>query len=1064
MKKREPLKQNTELCVTNYEGGSLRFVVGRVVGFGGSCIVYDGSYRDNAGAAHTVRIKECYPYNLDIARSKTGALVADGCAREAFEACKERARASFALAGGLHEAAGLTNRTAHLFDCYEANQTVYVVSAYTEGHTLAYIRFDSLRDAVRAVAATAKSIERIHRLGYLYLDVKPENILVYEETPELVLLFDFDSVIPVGADERMTAFRLGFSEGFAPYEQKTGDLSRIGKHSDVYGVGALLFFLLFGRAPRASDCGGDAFYDYDGWKWRARFQDCLYRELTVFFRNTLQAYHADRYQDMGDALAQLALIEKYADPGAVFLCDSRVFPCGEVVGREAECEALLRWYHSGERLIFVTGMGGIGKSTVVRKFVSDNRAEFAHVVYVQYRGSVRETMTDDAQFCINGCAREADETAADYFARKLKTARALAEDSGTLLVIDQFEGAWDDDFAELLRASWKIIAVTRADRKEAGLARLRIGELKSKTELRRLFEYHMGRGLRAQEHRRFAQIAQLTAGHTLLLALLARQIAKSRLDLDEALALVKENGFSGMAPEKIDCMRDGKLCYDHMSAILKAVMDVSALSEEKKKCLKLLSLFDAPGIDVRDAQAMLKLPSLDEINELEALGWLEIPERTIRMHPLIRETARSLDWTMECRGLAAEKMRSLLEEITGSGKPGESGEVTGSGGPGESGDGAAACGRLLRALSMAKSLLRWCKTDERLRAAKSYRELLLATLLNLPGDEEAYILAHAREAFDGPKCENPYAVMELYGYVVYLLCQQKNFAKAREYTGAAGSFAGKRRDHYMSGLYDAMQNDLCDALLDGAYAASDKAGRALVKKMLRTSDRAIRHMRKSGHKHAKKLCAGYVLGKAMLLIRSAPERKHAVRALILQAERMLADAEPEDGQMCAAQRAWQILSCPVEMAWACAAQRAWQRLPCPVEMAWGWYDTLCAPDKDAVLRDLTRAEDAFSHRAASELEWIDGLAIPAANMMCELADDERAFFWLEQAIGVCDAHADVVPYVRKKLDLLTYKLEICYYDGYEEEYGRVRSRIEAANREAAEYHITKEIPQRLRKN
>ncbi len=1030
MKRREPLKQNTELRVTNYEGGSLRFVIGEVVGLGGSCIVYDGSCRDNTGASHTVRIKECYPYNLDIARSETGVLVADGHARAAFEACKERARASFALAGGLHKAAGLTNRTAHLFDCYEANQTVYTVSAYVEGRTLADICFDSLQDAVRAVAATAKSIECIHRQGYLYLDAKPENILVYEETPELVLLFDFDSVIPIGADEHMMTFRLGFTDGFAPYEQKLGDLSRIGKYSDVYGVGALLFFLLFGRAPRAADCGREALYEYDEWKWKARFQDRLYHELTIFFHNTLQAYGADRYQDMEEAVTQLELIGKYAGLDAPFLCDSRVFSCGDIVGRESECSTLLDWCHSGERLIFVTGMGGIGKSTVVRKFVSDHREEFAHVVYVQYHDSVCSTMTDDAQFCINGCAREADETAGDYFARKMKTARALTEDGNTLLVIDNFEGAWDADFAELLRAAWKIIVVTRADRKGTGSACLRIGEMESKTELRQLFECHMGRGLRAEEHQRFARIAELASGHTLLLVLLARQIAKSRLNLDEALALVEQNGFSGMSPEKIDYMQDGKLCYDRMSAILKAVMDVSALSEEKKTCLKLLSLFDAPGIDVRDAQALLKLPSLDEINELGALGWLEIPERTVQMHPLIRETALSLDWTKACRELVSEGMRVLCGEITGSGRTGKNR------------GGAADSERLFGAFATAKSLLRRCGRDECLRAEASYRELLLATLLNLPGDEEAYILAHAREAFDDSECENLYAVMELYDYVVYLLCQQKNFAEAEEYINEAASFAGKRRDHYILGLYDAMQNDFCDALLDGAYASRERGARSLVKKMLRTSDRAIWHMRRSSHKNAKKLCAGYVLGKALLLIRSAPEKKRAIRALILQAERMPAHAAPEDGQMC-------------------AAHRAWQMLPCPVEMAWAWYDTLCAPDKAAVLRDLARAGEAFSKRTASELEWIDELAIPAANMMCELADDARAFFWLEQAIRVCDAHADVVPYVRKKLDLLTFKLEICYYDGYEEEYERVRLRIDAANREAAEYHIIKEIPDTL---
>ena len=46
--------------------------------------------------------------------------------------------------------------------------------------------------------------------------MKPENILVYEETPDLVWLFDFDSVIPMGTGERMTEFKISCSPGFAP--------------------------------------------------------------------------------------------------------------------------------------------------------------------------------------------------------------------------------------------------------------------------------------------------------------------------------------------------------------------------------------------------------------------------------------------------------------------------------------------------------------------------------------------------------------------------------------------------------------------------------------------------------------------------------------------------------------------------------------------------------------------------------------------------------------------------------------------------------------------------------
>ena len=141
----------------------MRFTVNGVAGLGGSCIVYDGYYLNNAGARKTVRIRECCPYKLHIKRSETGALCVSEREREAFEEYKSRLRDAFEIANELHEAAGLTNITANLFDCYEANGTVYMVSSYVEGNTLESVRFHTLKDAVRAVAAAAKGIGRLHR-------------------------------------------------------------------------------------------------------------------------------------------------------------------------------------------------------------------------------------------------------------------------------------------------------------------------------------------------------------------------------------------------------------------------------------------------------------------------------------------------------------------------------------------------------------------------------------------------------------------------------------------------------------------------------------------------------------------------------------------------------------------------------------------------------------------------------------------------------------------------------------------------------------------------------------
>ena len=136
MKERKPLKLNTELRFTNYAGGDMHFWVVDVLGFGGSCIVYDGYYINNAGARSTVRIKECYPYKLHLTRNDREELIVPDKESEKFEIYKDRIRKSFEIANELHEAAGLTNYTANVFDIYEANNTVYIISSYVEGKIL----------------------------------------------------------------------------------------------------------------------------------------------------------------------------------------------------------------------------------------------------------------------------------------------------------------------------------------------------------------------------------------------------------------------------------------------------------------------------------------------------------------------------------------------------------------------------------------------------------------------------------------------------------------------------------------------------------------------------------------------------------------------------------------------------------------------------------------------------------------------------------------------------------------------------------------------------------------
>lgn len=82
-----------------------------------------------------------------------------------------------------------------------------------------------------------------------------------------------------------------------------------------------------------------------------------------------------------------------------------------------------------------------------------------------------------------------------------------------------------------------------------------------------------------------------------------------------ALKLVSENGFYWIAPEKIINMQDGILHYEKISAIIRTVYDVSALSDTKRKYLKFISLFDIPGLEGKYIREILQMESLDEIND-----------------------------------------------------------------------------------------------------------------------------------------------------------------------------------------------------------------------------------------------------------------------------------------------------------------------------------------------------------------------------------------------------------------------------------------------------------------
>ena len=620
----------------------IEYEIVKEVGRGASCIVYEGQFVDSFNNLHHIRIKELYPYDLELSRGADNTLsIPENGRKEFLTACQKFLNA-YSRNVELHNTFGIVNSTMAPQDQFQFGSTWYMISTSTEGQDYGSIEEFDVQSVFKRIKTISTVIQKYHDAGYLYLDLKPENIFIIPETDEHIVLFDFDSIIKKVELNDRSRKRISFSSGYAAPELVRSNRRKICEATDIYSIGAIAFQKLFGRVPNNMDCSISREYSFKTMTMDAdSYPSLLFKYLTEFFHKTLSASPGYRYKTVEEMLPNVEKIIKYSNLNAQYLLENFSYSSANFIGRNKELSEINYSLHKAD-VVFLSGIGGIGKTELAKNYANSYRSSYSKIVFLTFQDTIKDTVcSDDLSF--RNMNIDEDSTDA-YFNRKmiaLKQEAAESEDGcSILLILDNFDVDEDEDLDELLDCGCKIIVTSRTDFSDYDYPQIDIGKMDSHEDLKELFESYNPIEYSNEEIGVLYELIDLVDGHTMTIVLIAKYLRESQENPSVLKSkFISVGGLNNIEEDiLIKHRKDKRHRNKNVMNHLRVLFDVSGISETEKEIMRSFSLLGY--IRIKREVFLEILNGSGDDHKLDALirhGWVEYDTNSgkISLHQVI---------------------------------------------------------------------------------------------------------------------------------------------------------------------------------------------------------------------------------------------------------------------------------------------------------------------------------------------------------------------------------------------------------------------------------------------
>lgn len=326
-----------------------------------------------------------------------------------------------------------------------------------------------------------------------------------------------------------------------------------------------------------------------------------------------------------------------------------VTDCENFLGRDKEIEEIQNALASGTRAIVLSGMGGIGKTTIVKHFINacknNGRYVCPQIVRIQNSENAQcsdiiGTVLSSVVFSDTQNYRGLNDTE-----KRQQQEKVLAElPDFVVLVVDNFTALTKEEINIILqKTNCKLLLTTRKhidDLNYDNIKQIYVDKIEI-DNAREIFNKTSGGNVNVQS---FENFYNTISGHTITLCMVATAMKMHKKSLEDMLDEVKSTGCWA---ENVTFKNSAdNIEKSSVSEILEGLFNISGFENDEncKAILRTLSLIASGQMSCEDICRILNLKNRNELIKLSEYNWITFDENQENafLHPVLSQIANKV--------------------------------------------------------------------------------------------------------------------------------------------------------------------------------------------------------------------------------------------------------------------------------------------------------------------------------------------------------------------------------------------------------------------------------------